>query len=281
MKESRDTGGNPDLLILNSPNNPAGTMISPEAARALAEFARQERLMVLSDEIYSLVTHDQTPHVSVAHHYPEGTIVLGGLSKHLSLGGWRLGLAILPAGPSGETLRGILRSIVQSTWSCVAAPVQHTAIVAYSGDPEIDDHIELCSRMHAIRTRYLYERLIEAGFDCVEPSGAFYIYPSFNRWKNQLAGMGIESSDDLAADLLEEHGLATLPGTVFGSPPGDLRLRLSSSFLDMTTDEEAANLVEAFRANPDPERFIETHHPGLREAATRFATVAADLERHR
>jgi len=268
IEEARRAGGNPDLLILNSPNNPTGAMLSPDRARALAEYARQERLMVLSDEIYGLVGHNRTPHVSVAHYYPEGTIVLGGLSKHLSLGGWRFGLAILPAGPAGETLRGILQSIAESIWSCVAAPVQHAAIVAYSGDPEIDAHVDLCARMHAIRTRYLYERLVEAGIDCVEPSGAFYIYPSFNKWKRPLAEMGVRSSGDLAADLLEEHGLATLAGSAFGSPPGDLCLRLSSSYLDMVTDEDADNLVEAFRADPDPHRFIENHHPGLREAAT-------------
>jgi len=279
MEEAKKAGGNPDLLILNSPNNPTGTMIPANRARALAEFARQERLMVVSDEIYALVTHNRTPHVSVAHYYPEGTIVLGGLSKHLSLGGWRFGVAILPAGPAGETLRGMLQSIAECIWSCVAAPVQHAAIVAYSGDPEIDTHIDLCARMHAIRTRYLYSRLVEAGIACVEPSGAFYIYPSFNKWKKPLAEMGIESSEDLAADLLEEHGLATLAGSAFGSPPGDLCLRLSSSYLDMVTDEDADNLVEAFKADPDPDRFVENHHPGLREAATRLAVLAADLER--
>jgi aspartate aminotransferase len=101
MEDSRDNWGNPEVLVLNSPNNPTGTMLSPDAVQALAEFAREQRLMVLSDEIYALTAHCQVPHVSPAQHYPEGTVALGGLSKHLSLGGWRFGLAILPPGRAG------------------------------------------------------------------------------------------------------------------------------------------------------------------------------------
>lgn len=280
MEEDKEERGNPDLLILNSPHNPTGTMMPPDRVQALAEFARKERLMVLSDEIYALVTHGRISHVSVAHHYPEGTIVLGGLSKHLSLGGWRLGLAILPAGRTGETLRRALQNIAESIWSCVTAPVQYAALIAYSNDPEIDSYIDLCARMHAIRTHYLYDRLVEAGIACVEPSGAFYIYPGFNKWKKPLAAMGIKNCDDLATHLLEEYELATLAGSAFGSPPGDLSLRLSSSYLDTGTDEKAANLVEAFKEDPDPQRFIQDHHPGLREAATRLAEFASDLQRN-
>jgi aspartate/methionine/tyrosine aminotransferase len=279
MEEDKEEWGNPELLILNSPHNPTGTMMPPDKVQELADFARQEQLMVLSDEVYALVAHGQTPHVSIAHHYPEGTVVLGGLSKHLSLGGWRFGLAILPAGRTGEALRRALQNIAGSIWSCVAAPVQYAALVAYSNDPDIDEYVALCTRMHAIRTRYLFDSLVEAGVPCVEPKGAFYLYPSYNKWKKTLAAQGIKTSDDLAMHLLEKYQLATLPGSAFGSPPRDLSLRLSSSYLDASTDTDAANLVEAFSADPDPRRFIEQHHPGLRQAAARLAEFAADLER--
>jgi aspartate aminotransferase len=281
MEEDKEEWGNPELLVVNSPHNPTGTMMPPEKVQALADFARQEQLMILSDEIYALVAHGRTRHVSVAQHYPEGTIVLGGLSKHLSLGGWRFGLAILPAGRTGEALRRALQNIAGSIWSCVTAPVQYAALAAYGNDPEIDSYIDLCARIHAIRTRYLYARLVEAGIDCVEPSGAFYLYPGFNKWKRPLAALGVKSSDDLALYLLEKYELATLPGSAFGSPPGDLSLRLSSSYLDTGTDEKAANLVETFLADPDPQRFIEDHHPRLREAATRLAEFVADLKHDR
>ena len=279
MEQDKEEWGNPELLILNSPHNPTGTMIPPAKVQALADFAREEQLMVLSDEVYALVSHGRIAHSSVAHYYPEGTVVLGGLSKHLSLGGWRFGVAILPAGRTGEALRRALQNIAGSIWSCVAAPIQYAALVAYSNDPEIDNYVELCTRMHAIRTSYLYRRIVEAGIPCVEPSGAFYTYPSFDRWKKRLAALGVKTSDDLSIYLLEKYELATLPGSAFNSPPEELVLRLSSSYLDAGTDEKAANLVDAFLADSDPERFIENHHPQLREATARLADFVDNLQR--
>jgi aspartate/methionine/tyrosine aminotransferase len=281
MEADKEEWGNPELLVLNSPHNPTGTVMPPDKVQALADFAREEQLMVLSDEIYALVAHGPVPHVSLAQHYPEGSVVLGGLSKHMSLGGWRFGVAILPAGRTGEALRKALQNIAGSIWSCVAAPVQYAALVAYGNDPEIDAYVDLCTRMHSIRTGYLFESLVEAGVPCVEPTGAFYMYPDFNKWKRPLASKGVKNSDDLAWYLLEKYELATLPGSAFGSPPKDLSLRLSSSYLDAGTDEKAASLVEAFVADPDPQRFIEKHHPRLRGAATRLAEFVGDLERSR
>ncbi len=277
MEDSRDNWGNPEVLVLNSPNNPTGTMLSPDAVRALAEFAREQRLMVLSDEIYALTAHCQVPHVSPAQHYPEGTVALGGLSKHLSLGGWRFGLAILPPGPAGEALRQALGCIAGSIWSCVAAPVQYAALVAYSDDPDVDNYIDQCTRMHSIRTHYLYQGLVEAGVPCVEPSGGFYVFPSFDRWKDPLAERDVHTADDLAMYLLENYQLATLPGSAFGCPPEELCLRLSSSYLDTESEEKVASLVEVFTQDPDPARFIENHHPQTREATTRIAEFVADL----
>jgi aspartate/methionine/tyrosine aminotransferase len=278
MEEDKEEWGNPEVLVLNSPNNPTGTMLPPDKVQALADFAREEQLMVLSDEIYSLITHGQIPHVSMAHHYPEGTVVLGGLSKHLSLGGWRLGLAILPPGRTGEALRRAVRTVATSIWSCVTAPIQYAALVAYGNDPEIDEFVDLCTRMHAIRTRYLYDKIVEAGIPCAEPSGAFYFFPTFRKWKKALAKRGVRSCEDLAVHLLERYELATLPGAAFGSPTKDLCLRISSSYPDARTDEEASALVEAFKEDPDPDRFIENYHPRLQEAASRFSQFIADLE---
>jgi aspartate/methionine/tyrosine aminotransferase len=279
MEEDKEEWGNPELLIVNSPHNPTGTMMPPQKVKALADYASAEQLMVLSDEIYALTAHGHVPHESIAQHYPEGTIVLGGLSKHLSLGGWRLGVAILPPGRTGEALRKALQNIASSIWSSVTAPVQYAALVAYGGDPDIEGYIDLCRQMHAIRTRFLYDRLVEVGIPCVEPSGAFYLFPSFRQWRAPLAACGVRGSDDLSLYLLEKYELATLPGSAFGSPPEDLTVRLSSSYLDAGTDDKAAHLVEMFKAEPDPERFIEQYHPRLREAAARLAQFVADLEK--
>jgi aspartate/methionine/tyrosine aminotransferase len=253
-------------------------MLRPDKARALAEFARDEGLMVLSDEIYALTAFNQVPHVSLAHYYPEGTVILGGLSKHLSLGGWRFGLAILPPGEAGAALRRAVGCIAGAIWSCVSAPIQYGAMVAYGDDPDVGEYTDQCTRMHGIRTWSLYEGLVEAGIPCVEPQGAFYVFPCFNQWKEALAGRGVRSSDDLALHLLENYELATLPGSAFGCPPEDLCLRLSSSYLDTESEEKVADLAASFGQNPDPARFIQDHHPQLREAVTRIAEFRVNLE---
>jgi len=177
LEQSEREWGNPELLVINSPNNPTGTMLSPENVEDLADFAREQCLIVLSDEIYALVAHSTVPHTSIAQFYPEGSIVLGGLSKHLSLGGWRFGVAILPPGKAGKALRDAIQTVASSIWSCVTAPVQYAAMVAYSNDPEIDDYVRLCAAIHAVRTRYLYDVLAELGIPCVPPAGGFYMFP--------------------------------------------------------------------------------------------------------
>ncbi len=277
IRSRRRHGGRPEVLVLNSPGNPTGTMFPPGTVDALAELAREEELTLVSDEIYALTAHGEVPHLSFARPYPEGTVVTGGLSKHLSLGGWRVGTVILPAGPAGEALAAALGAVAGNVWSCVPGPIQRAALVAYSGDAEVEEYIDTCARMHGIRTRYLHDTLTAAGVPAPRPHGAFYVFPSFAPWGEALRARGIETDTALAEHLLERYEIASLPGSAFHAPPGLLSLRLSSSHLDASTDEEAAGLVEAFRSDPDPRRFIEVHHPELREAAARLSDLVAGL----
>lgn len=279
IEEAEKNWGTPELLILNSPNNPTGTMLTVEQGQALADLAREQKLMILSDEIYALNAHGKIPHTSMARHYPEGTVVLGGLSKHLSLGGWRFGVAILPPGRTGEAICVALQTVAGSIWSCVAAPIQYAAMAAYDQDPDIDQFINTCTCIHGIRTRYLYDMVMELGVDCVAPAGGFYIFPSFQKWRKALASRGVNSDADLAMYLLEHYELATLPGSASNYPAEALCLRISSSYVDMDTDEKAAYLLEAFRKNPDGERLIHDYHPGLQAVASRLADFVTDLKR--
>jgi aspartate aminotransferase len=218
------------------------------------------------------------PFVSFGKYYREGTIVTGGLSKDLSLGGWRMGVAIVPPTNGGRALARALTNLATNVWSCVVAPVQYAALVAYSGDPDIEDYVAMCSRMHAIRTRYLYELMVRLGVPCVEPSGAFYIFPSFDDFKDGLNARGITNDEELALHLLEKYEIAALPGSAFHAVR-HFCLRISSSFIDMATDEKAQAIVEAFRADPDPERFIRNHHPRLQRVAERLGEFVEDLKR--
>ncbi len=278
IQESRQHWGNPEVFVTNSPKNPTGTMTRPEKVKALADFAREHELMVLSDEIYALTSFSSIPHVSLAKYYPEGTVVFGGLSKSLPLGGWRFGVAVLPGENGGRALAHAISNIASNIWTCVTAPVQHAALVAYSGDPEIEAYIALCARMHACRTRFLYQTMRRLGVRCVEPAGAFYIFPCFEKWREALAARGVRNDEDLALYLLEHYEIATLPGSAFHSAQ-DLCLRISSSYIDAATDENADALLAAFQADEDPERFIQNHHPRLQKVAERFGEFIVDIEK--
>lgn len=279
ITESQRNWGNPEVLVINSPQNPTGTMIPPHKIEELADFARDQGLMVVSDEIYALTTFGEIPHASIAQFYPEGSIILGGLSKHLSLGGWRFGVAILPPGRAGKAIAQALQNIASSIWSCVTAPVQYAALVAYSGDPDVEDYIDTCTQIHSIRTRYLYDVLVELDIPCVKPTGAFYVFPTFKKWAEPLAARGVHTSEELAIYLLENHELATLPGTAFNCAPENLCLRLSSSFIDAGTDKKGQKIIKAFNKNPNPQEFIDGHHPRMHKIAEKFAEFINDLNK--
>ena len=268
----------PDLLLVNTPHNPTGTVLSPANVQKMADFARERDLVILSDEIYSMVTYDAASHTSPAHFYPEGTVILGGLSKHMSLGGWRFGVAILPSGAAGAALARAVQAIAGCVWSCVTAPVQHAAMVAYSEDVDVDAYIRSCTQMHAARTRFLYDAFIEFGLPCPEPRAAFYLYPSFAQWRAPLAARGVQTCRDLSLYLLDKYEISTLPGATFGDDPQALALRFSTSFLDAETNEQAHSLVAAFNTNSDPDHFVQNHHPRLREVAARLAAFVTELE---
>lgn len=265
------------ILLLNSPNNPTGQMFDPNFLAQLADYCRAKGIMVLSDEIYSLVPHGHRTHVSLAHYYPEGTVVLGGLSKHLSLGGWRLGTAILPDTAAGQSLLRALRVIAGELWSSPTGPVQYAVITAYQDEDDIDAYIDECAAIHAIRTQYLWQQLHEAGVPCARPDGGFYIFPTFNQWREPLAKLGITTSPQLANYLLNTYQISSLPGTAFGVDERELSLRLASSYLDMETDAKAEAILAAYRTIPDPTVLMAEHHPSTLEAVQRLRRFVEGL----
>ena len=203
--------------------------------------------------------------------------MLGGISKHLSLGGWRLGAAILPPGESGRQLLQAVAKIGGELWSTPSAPVQYAAVTAYDDDPELAAYIDRCARLHAARTRYLWRGLRQLGVPCAEPRGGFYLFPNFDAWRKPLAAMGVCASSDLARFLLERLQIATLPGTEFGAPAEELSLRLSTSYIDLETEAKAAAMFELADAPISEERLLRDHHPGMNETLARFRSFLSSL----
>ena len=217
--------GTPSLLVLNHPGNPEGLGYDEEALKALARTCRRHRILVLSDEIYGLLDHEGA-HVSMARHYPEGTIVTGGLSKWCGAGGWRLGVAMLPSTLSQE-FRETLLGIASETWSCASLPVQHAACAAYQWNAATRDYLAHQRRLLAALGHRVQQRLAAAGVRVHAPTGGFYLLPGFEPHAEGLRRRGIDSSPALCLRLAAETGVALLPGDAFGLPPGRLCARLA------------------------------------------------------
>jgi len=220
----REVSDHPRLLILNYPSNPTGATYSPEQLEALADVAREFNLLVLSDEIYSGFDF-AAAHVSFARYYPEGTIVSNGLSKWCGAGGWRLGTFVLPA--TAAWLRDAMAAIASETFSAVAAPVQYAAITAFSDDPEIERYLGEGRRILRALLRYAAGQLRAAGADVADASGGFYLLPRFT-------GANVATSTDLCKRVLDEVGVAMLPGSEFGQPAADLTARIALVEFDGT-----------------------------------------------
>jgi aspartate/methionine/tyrosine aminotransferase len=231
LVRGRRLGADPRILVVNSPSNPTGGMFAEETAQAVAEWARAAGVTVVSDEIYAELEHGWRRHVSLARFYAEGTVVTGGLSKAFSAGGWRLGYAAVPATAAGRQVMAALAALGSEVWSAASGPIQEAAVVAYTPDAEIEAYVRRSARVHGHVTGRLQRTLTRLGALCPRPAGAFYLYPDFAPWRRALAVRGVMSSNSLALHLLEQWGIATLPGTAFGEEPEALRLRLATSML--------------------------------------------------
>lgn len=231
MTQARRDGADPRILLVNSPSNPTGGMFDPADVEALALWARESGVALISDEIYAELAHGWREHVSPARFYPEGCIVTGGLSKTFSAGGWRLGYAALPPTKAGQQTITALRALASEIWSAAANPIQEAALAAFTPDPSIDRYIHHSALVHGYIAHQLYETLTQTGIPCSRPAGGFYLYPDFSPWRSTLLDLGISTSQELAQYLLEKWDIATLPGSVFNEKPTTLCLRLSTSLL--------------------------------------------------
>ena len=232
--------------------------------------AEAHDLIVISDEIYRDLIHDpDTPFTSSSSLYPERTVVTAGLSKHLALGGWRLGVARLPDGWLGRELRARLLGIGSEIWSAPAGPVQQAAALAFSEPAALTERVALSRRLHASVARAVADRFAAAGVPVPPPQAAFYLYPDFGPVADVLRERhGVAGDEGLAALLLDRYGVAVLPGSAFGDEGGLLRLRVATAMLYGETDAQRTTALNS----ADP-----CSLPWIAGALSRLDEVLADL----
>ncbi|MCK2214142.1 pyridoxal phosphate-dependent aminotransferase [Actinomadura sp. ATCC 31491] len=230
VRAARAAGRTVSSVLVTLPDNPTGRLAPPEVVARLVAVARELDLTIISDEIYRDVVHDPAlPYTSPADLAPERTVVTTGLSKSLALGGWRIGVARLPAG--AHELRRKLLAVASEIWSAPAAPVQEAAAYAFGEPEELVERVALSRRLHGAVARAVHRSFTAAGALTPEPQGGFYLYPD-------LGHLGRGGSAEITKLLLEEHGIGVLPGHAFGDDPAAARVRVAVSLLYGTTPEQ-------------------------------------------
>lgn len=231
LSAARSGGADPRILLVTVPDNPTGTVSAADHLKRVCEIADRHGLVVVSDEIYRDLCHDPATHLSPAALLPERTLVTGGLSKSVALGGWRIGFARMPDGPLGRTLAGEITGIASEVWSSLAMPMQAAAAYVLDEPPVVTGHITASRRLHATVVRAVHGIFVEAGATCPAPAAAFYCYPDLGPLGPSLAARGIGNGTALAEHLLAEHGVAVLAGEHFGDDPNAYRFRVATSLL--------------------------------------------------
>jgi len=206
------------MLIVNTPQNPTGGVLTAEDVKFVCELAHKHDLLVVSDEIYSQLVYG-FQHVSPLSHpgMRERTVLMDGLSKSYAMTGWRLGYAVAP-----KALAAKLDTLMINSSSCAAGFTQMAAIEALSA-PESEHAVARMVKVFEHRRNLIVDGLNAIpGMRCARPEGAFYAFPN-------IEGTGFDEHE-LADRLLSEAGVAVLPGTAFGKAgKGFIRLAYTQS----------------------------------------------------
>lgn len=271
LRTARAAGADPRLMVLTAPDNPTGTTADPALVRRLMAIAAQEDLLVISDEIYRDVLFDpQTPYLSPAEVLDERVFVTTGLSKSLSLGGWRIGAARFPATELGARVRADVVGLASQIWSNAPGPMQAVAQYAFAEPPEVVAHRTASTRLHAAVARAAHAAFVGSGALAPTPTGGFYVYPDFAPVAPDLARLGVHGSADLQAFLLDAFDVAVLGGHHCGDDPAALRFRAATSLLYGRTAQERVAALSA----PDP-----TALPHIARALERIGGLVPAIRR--
>ncbi|MEM1514652.1 MAG: pyridoxal phosphate-dependent aminotransferase [Candidatus Bathyarchaeia archaeon] len=205
------------MILINSPNNPTGGVLSVDDLRLIADLAEDHNLLILSDEIYDEIVYDGVESRSMLKfdNIRGNVIVVNGFSKTYAMTGWRLGYAI-----ANKDIIEAINRLQQATTTCPASFVQMAGVAALKGPTDcIKKMVEEFDR----RRRYVVKALKEIlGVSCAMPKGAFYVFPRFHSLKM--------SSFEISMRLLEEECVSTTPGSVFGEcGEGHIRISYATS----------------------------------------------------
>lgn len=271
-KICREDPERPRIVILNYPSNPTGYTYPIERLKLLAQVARKYKVILVSDEIYGMI-HHQGQHVSIARFYPEGTIISSGLSKWCGAGGWRLGTFSFPT--NLVWLLDAMAVVASETFTSTSAPIQHASVTAFEDHPELDLYLHHSRRILKSIAHFLTDRFHEMGLEIPLPHGGFYIFPNFSPFREKLAKQGIMNSFELATRLLEETGVAVLPGSDFARNGEELTARMA--YVDFDGQRALNAAMQNFQENSLHDSFVQEYCPNIVKGFERMGNWLTSL----
>lgn len=229
-KLSKDT----KAIVINSPQNPTGSVLEKKDLKAISEIARDNNLYVISDEPYEKITYDGFEHHSIASfdERTDKTITIQTLSKTYSMTGWRIGYAV-----SNENMIRTMTKLQEIVASCASSISQRAAISALEN---CNDYVERIKKKYSSRRDILLNELSELDVSYVEPRGAFYLYLDISNHS--------ENCERFVNNLLEQKKVAVAPGTAFGSHNTKKYIRISYCN-SKNKIKEAMNRFKGFLTN--------------------------------
>ncbi len=200
-------------IIINSPNNPTGTVYTKNELEALANFAKEKDLLIVSDEIYEKLLYGEEGHISIASLSEDAynrTIVINGVSKAYAMTGWRIGYAA-----ASEKLTSLMSNIQSHTTSNPCSISQYASVEALNGD---QSEVEAMKKEFKARRDFMVDKINSINnLSCVKPEGAFYVMVNISKLLNkEVAGKLIKDSLSFSDLLLEKEKVAVIPGIAFG-----------------------------------------------------------------
>ena len=193
---------------------------------------KKHNIVVIADEIYSLLTFNKH-YETLEKYYPEGCIVSSGISKWCGAGGWRLGFIHIPE--QLKSLKTTVIGVASETYSCAPAPIQIAATTAYQRVDIADNFLTKQRFLLNEVSQYCCQQLQRNNVKVHATQGGFYLFPEFSHFKEKLAQRGITTSEQLTLAIMEETGVALLPGSAFGMAEQSLTARLA--FVDFDGEQ--------------------------------------------
>ena len=234
------------ILILNNPHNPTGAIYSEKELLALKEVLLKYQTIVISDEIYALLTFNKTDFASMSEVYPERTFMTNGVSKDRSAAGYRLGVCVFPSEHT-QLLKNTYHKIIANTFTNISTPIQYAAIKGYTPSKELTDYLRITNSIHSLAAESIYEAAIKIPQAIVsKPYGGFYLTINLNAYKTLFINNHIYKVSNLTERLLESpYYVACVGGDSIGLSEDDFTLRIA--FIDY----DGAQLFEMIKNNRD------------------------------